>query len=105
MVKFEIITDNDGPNLLISKTKENLFMAEWILIRIIWDGNNWRLSAKHLPHDGQRIIVSDGKYIWMEVWQEDSDQYGAPVFQSGSEIENYTWWMPLPSLPSVEDGE
>lgn len=105
MVKFEIITDNDGPNLMLSAGEPNWFMAKWIPMRVEWDdeiGKNI-IVARSLPHDGQDVLASDGVSVWMDRWIEFGDNEDSVGFDSGEDCDG-RYWMPLPTPPTERKG-
>jgi len=106
MVHFEIYTDNDGPNLILSATQENWFMAKWIRINQRWDEEDQKyyVTAKHLPHDGQDVLVSDGKYVWKDTWIEFGDDDDSVGFDSNEDPVG-KWWMPLPEVPTDRESQ
>lgn len=54
-----------------------------------------------LPDDGDEILVSNGRFVWMDVFCNDID---GCYLDSGDDIDEDMAWMPLPK-PYREDGE
>lgn len=47
-----------------------------------------------IPEDGQEVLVSDGKYVWLDVfWNGGTDGCG---FEGNYDIGEGMAWMPLP---------
>ena len=49
-----------------------------------------------LPEDGQEILVSNGRYVWMDTFFNGGSD--GCYLDSDDELED-CWWMPLPELP------
>lgn len=45
-----------------------------------------------MPEDGQKILVTDGKYVWKDVHVDDDGLH----LDSMEDWQNITAWMPLP---------
>lgn len=101
MVNFEISTDNKGPNLILSCEEPNWFMAKWTKIGQRYDEEDEKtyLSAKHLPEDGQDILVSDGERVWSDTWIAFGDDENSEGLDSNEDPVGL-WWMPMPEPPS-----
>lgn len=54
-----------------------------------------------LPDDGDEILVSNGRFVWMDVFCNDID---GCYLDGGDDIDEDMAWMPLPK-PYREDGE
>lgn len=54
-----------------------------------------------LPDDGDEILVSSRRFVWMDVFCNDID---GCYLDSGDDIDEDMAWMPLPK-PYREDGE
>lgn len=54
-----------------------------------------------LPDDGDEILVSNGRFVWMDVFCNDID---GCYLDGGDDIGEDMAWMPLPK-PYREDGE
>lgn len=54
-----------------------------------------------LPDDGDEILVSNGRFVWMDTFCTDID---GCYLDGGDDIDEDMAWMPLPK-PYREDGE
>ena len=52
-----------------------------------------------IPDDGQEILVSNGHYVWTDVFNYD-EEYGC--YLDGDSGFDGIWWMPLPEPPKEE---
>lgn len=61
----------------------------------------WISTKEQLPDTYTAVLVSDGKYIWIDSLEDDFDSSGKYVvwWDSSSSVDfDKTAWMPLPEL-------
>lgn len=61
----------------------------------------WILDCE-TPDDGQEILVSDGRRVWVDCYCNEGDD---GVYLDGGCDVLGLWWMPLPDPPKAEEGE
>lgn len=50
--------------------------------------------VENLPDYGEEVLVTDGKNVWIDSFDEDDCVY---LSSTDSEIDGVTAWMPLPN--------
>lgn len=54
-----------------------------------------------IPDDGEDILITDGKVVWLDNWIESDD--GEYELDSGYELNKCLAWMPLPKPYKEKD--
>lgn len=54
---------------------------------------DWSYIVENLPEYGEEVLVTDGKSVWIDSFDEDDYVY---LSGTDSEIDGVTAWMPLP---------
>ena len=55
---------------------------------------DWSYMVENLPDYGEEVLVTNGKNIWVDSFDEDDCVY---LSSTDSEIDGVTAWMPLPN--------
>lgn len=55
---------------------------------------NWSYMVENLPEYGEEVLVTDGKSVWIDSFDEDDHVY---LPGTDGEIDGVTAWMPLPN--------
>ena len=55
---------------------------------------DWSYMVENLPDYGEEVLVTDGKNVWVDSFDEDDYVY---LSGTDSEIDGVTAWMPLPT--------
>lgn len=55
---------------------------------------DWSYMVENLPEYGEEVLVTDGKNVWIDSFDEDDGVY---LSSTDSEIDGVTAWMPLPN--------
>ena len=69
---------------LTPEEKEDYFLATY----------NRFCMVENLPEYGEDVLVTDGKNVWIDSFDEDDGVY---LSGTGSEIDGVIAWMPLPN--------
>ena len=56
--------------------------------------SDWSYMVENLPDDGEEVLVTDGKNVWIDSFDEDDYVY---LSGTDTEIDGVTAWMPLPN--------
>ena len=59
----------------------------------------WCYVMENTPDYGEEILVSNGRYVWKDEFNNDGDSC---YLDSGHEMEG-CWWMPLPEPPKEDE--
>lgn len=54
---------------------------------------DWSYMVENLPDYGEEVLVTNGKKVWVDSFDEDDYVY---LSGTDSEIDGVTAWMPLP---------
>lgn len=55
---------------------------------------DWSYMVENLPDYGEEVLVTDGKNVWIDSFDEDDCVY---LSGTDTEIDGVTAWMPLPN--------
>jgi len=55
---------------------------------------DWSYMVENLPDYGEEVLVTDGKNVWIDSFDEDDYVY---LSGTDDEIDGVTAWMPLPN--------
>jgi hypothetical protein len=55
---------------------------------------DWSYMVENLPEYGEEVLVTDGKSVWVDSFDEDDYVY---LSDTDGEIDGVTAWMPLPA--------
>ena len=55
---------------------------------------DWSYIVENLPEYGEEVLVTDGKNMWVDSFDEDDYVY---LSGTDGEIDSVTAWMPLPN--------
>lgn len=55
---------------------------------------DWSYIVENLPEYGEEVLVTDGKSVWIDSFDEDDYIY---LSGTDNEIDGVTAWMPLPN--------
>ena len=55
---------------------------------------DWSYMVENLPDYGEEVLVTDGKNVWIDSFDEDDYVY---LSGTDTEIDGVTAWMPLPN--------
>lgn len=55
---------------------------------------DWSYMVENLPDYGEEVLVTDGKNVWIDFFDEDDCVY---LSGTDTEIDGVTAWMPLPN--------
>ena len=55
---------------------------------------DWSYMVENLPDYGEEVLVTDGKNVWIDSFDEDDCVY---LSGTDTEIDEVTAWMPLPN--------
>ena len=55
---------------------------------------DWSYMVENLPEYGEEVLVTDGKNVWIDSFDEDDCVY---LSSTDSEIDGVSAWMPLPN--------
>lgn len=56
--------------------------------------SDWSYTIENLPDYGEEVLVTDGKNVWIDSFDEDDCVY---LSGTDGEIDGVTAWMPLPN--------
>ena len=59
-----------------------------------YDNFDWSYMVENLPDYGEEVLVTDGKNVWIDSFDEDDCVY---LSGTDTEIDGVTAWMPLPN--------
>ena len=61
---------------------------------------DWSYMVENLPEYGEEVLVTDGKSVWIDSFDEDDYVY---LSGTDGEIDGVIAWMPLPKAYKLEE--
>lgn len=68
---------------------------KWIPFTMEYDESGWSMLTCPLPEDGEEIIVTNGRYVWEDIFMNDGEECWLDSSNKAL-VEEVTAWQPKP---------